>query len=311
MKRFGYILILLLCTLLFSSCGEKNSNGQNRYLIYYVDSDGAGLVSEEYQAATPPEDTVNLIRELFTQLKTGGTEGIYKTPVAPEVEVNNFQIKETQLSVYFSAGYNAKTGIDEILSRAAVVKTLCQVEGIEHVEFYIEDQPLMIAGNDVGLMDADSFSSGLSESREKQSKKATLYFADDSGKKLVAVSTAVTYDAAKPFAQLLVEKLIEGPEDSDINSSAVYPSVPPNTVINSITIRDNICYVDFSREFNERLEAVSSDVTIYSIVNTLCELSNVNRVQFTIAGEFQEQYGETKDFHAAYERNLNLIKGGN
>lgn len=36
---------------------------------------------------------------------------------------------------------------------------------------------------------------------------------------------------------------------------------------------------------------VSSGVVVYSIVNTLCELSDVNKVQFTIDGEQQEIYG--------------------
>ncbi|MCH5252548.1 MAG: GerMN domain-containing protein [Lachnospiraceae bacterium] len=311
MKRLGYFFILLLCTLLFTSCGEDGEQGKNNYQIYYIDSDGAGLVSEEYQAKASRQDTVNIIRELFDQMKTGGKDGIYQIPVSPEVEISNFQIKENQLSVYFSAGYNAKTGIEEILSRAAIVKTLCQVEGIEHVEFYIEDQPLMIAGNAVGMMNADSFTTSLSETREAQSRQVALYFADASGKQLIEVSSDVTYDATEPLAKLLLEELIAGPDTMNLDTSVIHPSIPSGTKINSITIRDNICYVDLSNEFNEMLAEVSSDVTIYSIVNTLCELSNVNRVQFTIAGELQEQYGETKEFHTAFERNLNLIKGGN
>ena len=47
---------------------------------------------------------------------------------------------------------------------------------------------------------------------------------------------------------------------------------------------------------------------MYSIVNTWCELSNVNRVQFTIDGEAQEQYGEMNSFHSVLERNLNLVE---
>lgn len=41
---------------------------------------------------------------------------------------------------------------------------------------------------------------------------------------------------------------------------------------------------------------VSSGVVVYSIVNTLCELSDVNKVQFTIDGEQQEIYGDIKNF---------------
>ena len=68
--------------------------------------------------------------------------------------------------------------------------------------------------------------------------------------------------------------------------------------------------MDLSREFNELLKNVKSDVVVYSIVNTLCELSDVNKVQFTIDGEQKNTYGDTKKFNIPFERNLDLVSGG-
>ena len=65
-------------------------------------------------------------------------------------------------------------------------------------------------------------------------------------------------------------------------------TVPGGTRLNSIMIRDNVCYVDFSKEFMNVQAEVNSEIVIYSIVNTLCELSDVNKVQFTIDGEQRE-----------------------
>ena len=126
----------------------------------------------------------------------------------------------------------------------------------------------------------------------------------------MAVSADVTYNAAEPLAQLLLEKLIGGPEEL-VNAEEynLIPTVPPGTVVNSVTIRDNICYVDLSKDFMGMLSGVKSDVTVYAIVNTLCELPNVSQVQFTINGEQWEKYGETENFNTPYERNLNLVTG--
>jgi germination protein M len=108
-----------------------------------------------------------------------------------------------------------------------------------------------------------------------------------------------------------VQKLIEGPDAvEEADPSAVTAAIPADTVLNSTTIRDNICYVDLSEEFTEMIPGVSSDVVIYSIVNTLCELSNVNKVQFLIDGEPQDKYGETLEFYLPFERNLDLVTGG-
>jgi germination protein M len=110
---------------------------------------------------------------------------------------------------------------------------------------------------------------------------------------------------------MIVQKLIDGPAAvAEAASLDVTDAVPPDTVLNSTTIRDNICYVDLSSEFTEMVPGVSSDVVIYSIVNTLCELSNVNKVQFLIDGEPQETYGETIDFYLPFERKLDFVTGG-
>lgn len=311
MKKQIYILFFLFVLLLLTACtADDEKEGQGVYQIYYVDSDGTGLVKEEYKIENSSEDTVKIIQELLNQLQTGSAKGIYRNPIDAETEISNLQIKETQLSVHFSAAYNAKTGIDEILARAAIVKTLCQVSGVDYVEFYIEDQPLMLGSNAVGLMNEDSFIDSL-ENNTTQKKQVTLYFADGSGKRVAGVMADITYNSAEPLEKLLLEKLIAGPEEiEDLKDLDILPSVPPNTVLNRATIRDNICYVDLGRGFNELLENVKSDVVIYSIVNTLCELPNVNKVQFTIEGEQQEKYGETEEFNTPFERNLSITGEG-
>ena len=47
---------------------------------------------------------------------------------------------------------------------------------------------------------------------------------------------------------------------------------------------------------------VSTELSIYSIVNSLVELSTVNKVQILINGEVPESFGS-----AAFERNLDCV----
>ena len=75
-----------------------------------------------------------------------------------------------------------------------------------------------------------------------------------------------------------------------------------------MTIRDNVCYLDFSKDINHLMKGIQSEVVVYSIVNTLCELPNVNRVQITVEGESQEKYGEMDGFHLVLERKLDFVK---
>ena len=195
-----------------------------------------------------------------------------------------------------------------MLSRAAIVKTLCQLDGIDKVEFFVEDQPLMVEGESIGQMDESSFVEDLGNQGGPQKRLVKLYFSDASGQRLVPVETEVTYPAAEKIAKLLVDCLISGPDKiKDTDVSDLLATIPQGTVLNSVTIRDNICYLDFSREFLELLPNVTSDVTVFSIVDTLCEMPSISRVQFTVNSGVRERYGETTGFNKSLERNLDIV----
>lgn len=302
-------ILVILCILLISCGSEHEGDSMHTYDIYYLDSQMTELVKEEYQTPQSKEETKTLAQELLNEMRTSEDAG-FKSALGEDVEVTDIQCKESQISLYFSAAYNERNGTEEILSRAAIVETLCGIEGIDRVEFYVEDQPLMISGNAVGLMTAESFLTDLEREGEGQTKMMTLYFSDDSGEFLVAAQTSVNYVSAAPLARLLVEYLIEGEETilRTNKKNEVIPTVPASTVLNNLTIRDNVCYLDVSKEINELMEGIRSEVVVYSIVNTLCELPNVNRVQITVDGEPQEKYGEMEGFNLMLGRKLDIVK---
>ena len=53
---------------------------------------------------------------------------------------------------------------------------------------------------------------------------------------------------------------------------------------------------------------VSEAVPVYSIVNSLLELSNVNKVQILINGETPKVYRESISLETIFERNFDLIE---
>lgn len=72
-------------------------------------------------------------------------------------------------------------------------------------------------------------------------------------------------------------------------------------------MKDGICYVNLDETFQSQPYNVSSEVTVYSITNSLVELSNVNKVQISINGETNISYRENLSLNNVFERNLDLL----
>ena len=298
MKKFRMFIISMFVLILCCGCQRNVAyQGKGNIILYQVAEDGSHLESAEYEMQGENKDNVVLIQELLDCFKK-------------RADIRDFQLKEKQLTIYFLSSYYNLDKIDEVLLRASIVKTLCQLDGVEYVEFYVEEEPLTIDGENVGIMSKLSFLDSVGGEGYTQEKYVTLYFSSNDGTEMREISTKLTHDMTVPLARLLVEQLLKGPDEiSDANTSEVRDTIPSGTKLNSLTIRDHVCYVDFSREFMNVQADVKGAVVVYSIVNTLCELSDVSKVQFTIDGEQQETYGDVKDFAGSFERNLDMVQG--
>ncbi|MDY3774046.1 MAG: GerMN domain-containing protein [Eubacterium sp.] len=298
MKKFRMFIISMFVLILCCGCQRNVAyQGKGNIILYQVAEDGSHLESAEYEMQGENKDNVVLIQELLDCFKK-------------RADIRDFQLKEKQLTIYFLSSYYNQDKIDEVLLRASIVKTLCQLDGVEYVEFYVEEEPLTIDGENVGIMSKLSFLDSVGGEGYTQEKYVTLYFSSNEGTEMREISTKLTHDMTVPLARLLVEQLLKGPDEiSDANTSEVRDTIPSGTKLNSLTIRDHVCYVDFSREFMNVQADVKGAVVVYSIVNTLCELSDVSKVQFTIDGEQQETYGDVKDFAGSFERNLDMVRG--
>ena len=72
--------------------------------------------------------------------------------------------------------------------------------------------------------------------------------------------------------------------------------------------KDGICYVNLDSAFLTPVNQVTSDVTIYSITNSLVELSNINKVQISIDGKKDVKFRDKYNLTTIFERNLQLLQ---
>lgn len=157
-------------------------------------------------------------------------------------------------------------------------------------------------------MNADSFVENTGDAiNEETVTTLTLYFANKSGDKLVKEKVNVTGSSNISVEKLVVESLIRGPVSGDTD----YPTLPPGTKILSISTKDGICYVNLNDGFLEQGYNVTEAVTIYSIVDSLTELSGISKVQILVNGETDLVYKESMRLDTIYERIWILSNRGN
>ena len=154
--------------------------------------------------------------------------------------------------------------------------------------------------NTVGWMNAEQFiDNDGNEINTYEEARVRLYFADESGTKLIAADREKHYSTNTPLERFVVEELIAGPSG---RIEGLFPSVNSGTKIVSVMTKDGICYVNLDETFLAVVNNVSTDVSVYAIVNSLVELSSVNKVQILINGEVPSSFGTS-----AFERNLDIV----
>ena len=111
----------------------------------------------------------------------------------------------------------------------------------------------------------------------------------------------MTYRADTLLEQVAVEQLIAGPRNG---GRAV---LPPETKLLSVSVNENICYLNFSKEFLNPLSGVSPDVSIYALVDTLTGLRTVQRVRITVEGSQTVLFRDAISLDALFEQNLDYV----
>ncbi|MDD2585639.1 MAG: GerMN domain-containing protein [Syntrophomonadaceae bacterium] len=134
---------------------------------------------------------------------------------------------------------------------------------------------------------ADNPPLNVSQNKESLvSKEVVLYFGDDEAMYLIPEKRTIKINSTDKLpAGAIINELIEGPHDKSLR-----PTIPKEAKLISAKVEDKIAYVDFTEEIRTKHWGGSAGetMTIASIVNTLTELDDIDKVQILIGGEKQD-----------------------
>lgn len=281
-KVISIFIVLIMTLVLFAAC-----NAEKTEISVYFKNSQSNELSEEKRFVNTDKKTnaAEMAKLAVTELVRGPQNEKNVGIIDKEAKLLSLVINDGVATVNMSKHFSKKKGVEGLLLRFAFINTLCSIEGINGIVIQVEGKPLISenTGKEYGVL---SISDIALNTEDKISVK--LYFPDKNGEKLVAEQRSVDAQQALSLEKTVVGELIKGPS-GDKKSAAI----PEGTKLLNIETKDSVCYVNFSSEFKSKTSSGSTAtmLTLYSVVNSLCELKNVESVQILINGETGVEFG--------------------
>lgn len=299
MKKIMMTLVCVLALAGLVSCRGEEIGDEDIYQIYTVSNSETKVEVHPHKMAAAGEEA--MLNELVECLSEQPEKLEYKAPFAMGFEVLSLDVSDGKLSIDVDDAYLELTPTTEVLVRAAIVRTFTQLPDVRYVGMTVEGNQLFDnAGEAVGIMNADMFiDNDGNEINTYELVKVKLYFANSDGDKIIGAYREKYYSTNIPLERFVVEELIAGPSGK---VEGLFPTINSEVKIISVTTQDGVCYVNLDSNFLTAVNNVPMETTIYSIVNSLAELSSVNKVQILVNGEIPASFGSS-----IYERNLDYV----
>ncbi len=317
-------------------CGRERAPEtpqEGQYYTYFVNPSGTGLISQIYEPKAGPVEAI--IEELLLQCQTvpEGREG--RRAIPSNVALSGpVRLEDGIASIYFDTTYTTRDKVTELLCKAALAKTLTQLEEVEYISIYVNDRPYTgnnvvapagdgentapgentggtetagIAGavntEPVLLSGADFIDNTGDATNQYTQAELNLYFANEEGTALVEEERAVVYSSSLSLERVVLNQLVEGPYTEGNKAT-----LPKDLKIQGVSLRDGVCYVDFDSVFLTAPVDVADVVEIYSVVNSLTELPGVSQVQITINGSANEIFRNSIPLSGRFSQDLKFLE---
>lgn len=302
MKKIRILMLLTMLLAIVSGCAKEEAPLEGT-VLYYLNKDATAIVPVSFEmTGDGPEVKVE---EFLAKLEETPENVDLRRTIPENVKVLNYVLDRKQLYLDFSAEYLNMDKATEVLVRAAIVKTMVQVEEVSFIGIRVAGEPLKDSkGTGIGLMNENTFLDNMgSEENATKIVNLNLYFANKAGDKLKSQSTVIEYNANVAVEKVVVEQLIAGPTEQ-----GYYATIPKDTKVMSVTTKDGVCYVNLDTGFTAQGYDVLGTVTIYSIVNSLTDLPGITTVQILVNGETSITYKGNISLETIFQTNPEIVE---
>lgn len=306
--RMPLLLMVLSCLLLVTGCFNGNSEGRSsqKVNLYFYDEHQNTLVIEErnigIETGMSNEQIMLAVLDALSKGPQSNNQGA--RPI--QFNIDQAILKERSAFINFTDAYNKLDIPTQIMQRAMLVYTLTELDFIDKIEFFAEDLPLVNSnGEKIEPVERkDILINALNPKPPTSSQTITLYFPGVEDNLLYKEQREIRVNNNTPIETYVMAELIKGPL-----TQGLLASLPADTKVNDIKTQDGVCQVDLSYDLQvpQLSTLIHEEAVIYSIVNSLTDISKIQKVIFLKDGKKQTEFNLPIQSGGVFERNEEII----
>ncbi len=264
------IALLLIFSFLFASCSLNNSSSFSCKLFYLSTEKNSGIVEKKVKFKS--DSIEDAIKKAFSELSSPPSSD-YRALLSETIKLNEVSFSNQTCTLTLSEEYLEFSGYSKSMINMCIVKTISSFPDINRVKIICEDESFEFNESDFLLSAPRTYYDSFS---------ANLYYTSIKSSMLIPESRKIVVSPETSLESNVLNSLLTGPVSRELESP-----IPKGTSINSINTNDGICTIDLSSEFikNFNHTQLNECLAIYSIVNTMTELPNIDSVFFLVEGQ--------------------------
>ncbi len=251
--------------------------------VYYLNTTKLGIepIVKSYNNTLSNNEILDVVFKIFSDSQQASKSTLVTTK--PEgVSILDYTLdSQGLLTVSFSPEYKEMTNIEEINFKAAFVWTFTDLDFIKKIKFEIDGYPYTTANSQViESFDRTNVIVEPTIALDKAiQREVTLYYLKEEDSKwyLTEEQRTATAQEGTAIEEVVINELLKGSAEGNKDI------IPSNVRVRQVKRENAICFIDLDEEFLKgNLTEREQKLRVYSLVNSLTELSYIDKVQILI-----------------------------
>lgn len=288
MRKKRMICALLMLVLLLTGCVKSQEEKWELRLFYPAPEYEAGGDVLHSQAVDwsqqEGKEAAEQVRQVVSLLLNKDGSMDFPSPLPQGTELLRCSVSGGIATLDFSAAYRRLSGFDLTVANYCITLSASQIPSVRWIQLLVEGQPLPTRESEY-LTTGDVL---LTSSEDVvKTVPVTLYFPDAEGVLQPERRELLIYEGEnRPLR--VTEALLEGSQEE-----ALQKLLPEGVEVAGAWMDGDICCLNFSfASYRKLCEAeVDQALVVCGLVQSLCSLSEVQRVQFLVDGAYRNMLG--------------------